>query len=214
MARDGVGGSLPWTVRFRPRCLYVLMNGRCRAGAVARGEQVEKSASKDSERERAVCLPFRCIPFIRRLCVAEHVEPVGDSCSREVGPGSVGIDQRPRIPLHPQREQSPMFLGREPAPQLLHHGGKPNNGVFAMGAAEPLQQSQLVLASATEQRSDQPIFGPEEVQQHSRAGPDSRRQGPQRQVGQAMLEDVAVGQPEQFLLPRRSLMGAHSIMLQ
>ena len=189
------------------------MDGACRADAVAGGEQVKQSASKDGKGERALRLACWCVPFIRRLCSAEHVEPVGNRRSREVRPGSVGIDQRPRVPLDPQREQSPMFIGSEPAPQLGHTGVQSDNGVLAFGAVEPLQQSQLVLASATEQRPDQPIFGSEQVQQHSRAGADSRRQGPQRQVGEAVLEDVAVGQPEQLLLPRRSWLTGDIVML-
>ena len=94
-----------------------------------------------------------------------------------------------------------MLLRRQPLPQL---GGDDDQiALSGAGRAGPVEQPELVLPGAGQERLDQPRLAPEQEQQHTRTRPDRRGERPERQVRHAVLEGVAVSPLEELLTAGR-----------
>ena len=92
-----------------------------------------------------------------------------------------------------------MAFDDEPAPDLCDDEIQSHGAVALCLLVEALQQLEFVLAGASQEGADQTILGAEEEEQHSGTGTDGRCERAQRDVGQTVLEDVAVRQLEEFV---------------
>ena len=138
--------------------------------------------------------------------LARTVSQSSTVAAREAGPRPVGSTKERRVGLDPQPQQAAV-LGRDQPPPESVTVALPAAGLasqLAIGAPE----RQLVAAGPREQRADQPVLAAEQEQQHARAGPDRRGQRAQRQVGEAVLEDVPVCGLQQLLLPAEGVVPA------
>ncbi len=92
-----------------------------------------------------------------------------------------------------------MTVDDEPAPDLGDDEIQSDGAVAPPPVVEALQQLELVFPGASQQGADEAVFGPEQEQKHPRAGSDGRRQRPQRDVGEPVVQNVAIGELEELL---------------
>ena len=110
-----------------------------------------------------------------------------------------------------------LFLRRRDGIELTHQGTllgcgqqvpepacqfpEPARGGCGTQIQSVLEQGDLLAPRAGKHLADQVLLASEQVQQHPGAGAGGRREGPQRQPGQAVREDIAVAGVEQFGTP-------------
>ena len=185
--------------RHRSEVVPTRRRYRCTAAPVRSTSPV---ASRSSRQPRSTASSsVRSASSSCRAQLGEEPEPVADGPGGEAGPHAVALDECAGVGLQPERQQRAVLRRGEPGPDRL---GRRRRSARRPGVPHALEDGQLVRSCAGQQRRDQAVLAAEQEQQHARAAADRGRERAQRQVGEAVVEHVAVGGVEQLTPPRRS----------
>ena len=183
----------------QPRCVAAAQRGRAsrwrRTAALTRStspvaSQVQHPAAEHGQQQRA--LGPRPPRGRSPSSTASQSRTVWPRRSRPTArPAHRPIARRPRT-----RARAPPGARRRPASPRRR--APPPGDPVRRRCPDPLQRRHLVGPRPRQQRPDQPVLAAEQEHQHARAGPNGRGQRSQRQLGQAVLENVGVGPLEQL----------------